>query len=250
MNEKIFVGGKRLVLHIIENVPERIIHLSLYDSSGLQEILTLAKSMGIQCTVTDRSALDKICPDVNHQGVVAHILCQKEGNEADLKSALTNLPKQSLWLICDQIQDPRNLGAILRNADAVGVTGVILSQKNSAPLSSLARKTSTGASETLNIFRVNALSRNIEHLKKKGIWIYGLTGESPTNLYDYEFSSPHIALVLGSEEKGMRLRQLKGCDALLSIGMFGKIQSLNASVACALGLYEIHRQRNHFQYTS
>ncbi len=152
----------------------------------------------------------------------------------------TSLP---LILILDEIQDPHNVGAILRSAECSGVNGVILTKHHSATITSTVTKTSAGATEHLKICQVNNLSQTIDELKEKGFWIVGSSLENSKNYTEVDYKIP-IALIVGNEEKGIRKLTASKCDFLVKIPMAGKIQSLNVSVATGILLFEILRQRN------
>ena len=147
-----------------------------------------------------------------------------------------------LILILDEIQDPHNVGAILRSAECSGVNGVILTKHNSATITSTVTKTSAGATEHLKICQVNNLSQTIDELKEKGFWIVGSSLENAKNYTEVDYKIP-IALIVGNEEKGIRKLTASKCDFLVKIPMSGKIQSLNVSVATGILLFEILRQR-------
>ncbi|MCE7954027.1 MAG: 23S rRNA (guanosine(2251)-2'-O)-methyltransferase RlmB, partial [Chlorobi bacterium CHB7] len=149
---------------------------------------------------------------------------------------------EALILILDEIQDPHNVGAILRSAECSGVNGVILTKHNSATITSTVVKVSAGATEHLNICQVNNLSQTIDELKKNGFWIVGSSFENSKNYNEVDYKIP-IALIVGNEEKGIRKLTASKCDFLIKIPMSGKIQSLNVSVATGILLFEILRQR-------
>ena len=142
----------------------------------------------------------------------------------------------------DSVQDPRNLGACLRSANAAGVTHVVVNKDGSAPINSLVHRTSAGALNSLQIFHVTNLSRTIKQIKKRDIWVVGLDGGTQSSLYDVNLKGS-IAIVVGSEGKGIRPLIKKTCDQVVSIPMSGNVESLNVSVATAVTLFEIKRQR-------
>lgn len=158
-------------------------------------------------------------------------------------SLQTVLAKEAeVLLILDGILDPRNLGALLRTAEAAGVGGVIMTKDRSAPLSPLVEKTAAGATAYLSICRVENLARALAAVRQAGYWLVGLAPEAQQTLYDLELSQ-RIALLLGGEEKGLRSLTRQKCDYLVAIPMSGKIKSLNVSAACAVSLYELLRRR-------
>ena len=179
-----------------------------------------------------------------HQGVIA--LCQWRDttkDEAFLIRLLDELPHPPLLLVLDEITDPHNLGACLRTADAAGVDAVIVPRDNSAPMNLTVRKVASGAAEKVNLVAVTNLSRTLAALQQRGIWMYGTAGEAEQTLYQADLTGP-VALVMGSEGKGMRRLTREHCDYLLSIPMAGAVSSLNVSVAAGVCLFEAVRQRH------
>ncbi len=240
----LFVGGKHIIKTLVSGRPESIVNLWVLKDSQQTELITLIMSLGLKIQFCQRATLDKRLEDVNHQGFVAEIIPQPEQNEQQLKKALSdNSDPRAIYLILDQIQDPRNLGALLRTAECCQVQGIILTNNHSVALSAVARKSASGASELVNIYRVNALSRTIKLMKESSIWVYGLAGEASDNLYQTDFTKGKLALIIGSEGQGLRLQNRQLCDNLVHIPMWGNISSLNASVAGALALYEMRRQQ-------
>lgn len=177
-----------------------------------------------------------------HQGIVAIAETPPIYNEGDLSVLLQNSKQPSLLLILDGITDPHNLGACLRTADATGVDFVIMPKHNSASITAAVNKVASGATETIPLVRVTNLVRTIEMLKQSGVWIYGTALETEHSIYTFDFSCS-VALIMGSEDKGLRRLTKSNCDGLFSIPMLGAVESLNISVATAVALYEIVRQR-------
>ena len=166
----------------------------------------------------------------------------KQHPEDVLDALLDGLSHSPLLLVLDEVTDPHNLGACLRTADAAGVDAVIVPKDRAAPLNMTARKVACGAADTIAFAAVTNLSRTLESLKKRGIWIAGAAGEAQDSLYTMDFKQP-IAIVMGSEGKGLRRLTRENCDYLLSIPMAGELSSLNVSVATGLCLFEAVRQR-------
>jgi 23S rRNA (guanosine2251-2'-O)-methyltransferase len=186
-------------------------------------------------------ALDKLCAD-RHQGVVASIHAVRLKSEKELKQQLKNW-ENPLLLVLDCIEDPRNLGACLRSADAAGVTAVVFSKDKSATITPITHKTAAGAVEHLEIFQVTNLVRAIEAIKAAGVWVYGTAlDEKSQNIYQTDLTGP-IAIVMGNEGKGLRHLVKQSCDHLIHIPMAGEVQSLNVSVATGVTLFEVIRQR-------
>jgi 23S rRNA (guanosine2251-2'-O)-methyltransferase len=171
-----------------------------------------------------------------HQGVAARLLPFPYSSLVDILERRGNI-----LLVLDGLADPRNLGALLRTAEGAGVTGVVLTESRSVPLSAVAEKTATGATAYLPICRVENLARALSTIRERGYWIIGLVQDAPQSLYEIQLSQ-NIALVLGGEEKGLRQLTRQMCDCLISIPMRGHVDSLNVSVAGAVALYEFLRR--------
>ncbi len=186
--------------------------------------------------------MDRIAKGELHHGVLAEIALPTLPGQDKLIEHIKHSSINHLILILDSIQDPRNLGACLRNANAAGVDCVVVNKDCSAPINSLVHKTSAGAINQINIFQVTNLTRTIKELQKNGIWVLGLDGLSNNSLYKANLCEP-IALVMGSEGKGLRRLVKTSCDELVSIPMMGNVESLNVSVATGIALFESRRQR-------
>ena len=163
--------------------------------------------------------------------------------ETELMTRMETKQDSSLLLILDEITDPHNLGACLRTADAAGVDAVLIPKDKSAPLNMTVRKVASGAADTVTVIAVTNLSRTLEKLKNLGIWIVGAVGEAEMSLYEVDLTGS-IAIVMGSEGKGLRRLTREKCDYLASIPMSGELSSLNVSVATGICLFEAVRQRN------
>lgn len=209
------------------------------DQGALADILKLAKKRHIPVVEVKRRDLDQRCHQ--HQGVSARVSSYPYSDLEQIISARMNSDSNELVLLLDQIQDPHNLGAILRTACATGVKGVILPGKHSVEVTEAVVRTSAGASEHLRIAQSN-LVRAMERLKQVGYWVAGLdAGEESMPIYQHEFSGSY-ALVVGSEGKGMRRLVREKCDVLVRLPQSGTIDSLNASVAAAVTMYLIWEQ--------
>ena len=208
-----------------------------------EKVSELAHEAKIKIQRVPKARLDQLVEQGGHQGVVARMQSVRRRNEKDLPDFIAALNEDPFFLILDCIQDPHNLGACMRSAAAAGVQAVIMPKDKSAPISAVTRKAASGAVESLAIFQVTNLARALEILKKAGVWIFGTTGEADTSLYDSKLTGP-IALVMGSEGKGMRRQTGELCDHLIRIPVSGSVESLNVSVATGICLYEAVRQRN------
>lgn len=213
------------------------------DGPRVDELLTLARESGVPVRRRHRRDLDGMAGLPHHQGVVLRMEPFSFTAIEDLLNQWRDSGRTGLLLLLDGITDPHNLGAILRNADAAGCQGVILTRDRSCGITNVVDKVSSGAVEHLAICQVTNLARTIELLKASGFWIHGLaSGHSGRALYTADLSG-HVALIVGSEGDGMRQRTRELCDVLLEIPMHGAVASLNAASASAVALFEVVRQR-------
>ena len=210
-------------------------------SGPLMEIMALAKEKGIMVQKVEKQGLDKFTQEATHQGVLA-LLSPKA--YTPVEEMIKGIPagEDAFFLMLDEIADPHNLGAILRTADAVGVHGVIIPRRRSAPLTLTVAKASAGAIEHVPVAKVANIVQTVDLLKKNGIWLIGADPEGESLLWEAPMNGP-IALVIGGEDKGLGRLVKERCDLLVRLPMFGSINSLNASVAAALFSYEVVRQR-------
>jgi len=206
----------------------------------LQRVIDECRKIGVPVRVLSRMELDELAGNVAHQGVVAATSAKQYSDLDDLVAARRG--ERSLIVVLDGIEDPHNLGAILRTADAAGADGVVIPERRSAAVTGTVAKVSAGASEHLPVAKVTNISRTLEELKAKDLWIVGLDerGEQTYDQIDYKV---HCAIVLGAEGKGLHDLVRKHCDFLVSIPMLGQVPSLNVSVAAGVVLYEVVRQR-------
>ena len=216
----------------------------LNDSNNrrLLEIEALARSTGIKAIKCPLSELDKVSGQQKHQGVIAGFKGSNVAPESRLDSFLDAIDGTPLILVLDGIQDPHNLGACLRTADAAGVNLVVICKDRSAAITPVVRRAASGAAETLKIIQATNLARVLRALKKRGIWLAGTADEAADSLYATDLTGP-LALVMGSEGSGLRRLTSELCDYLVRIPMLGQVESLNVSVATGVCLYEICRQR-------
>lgn len=203
-----------------------------------QKILTLAKQSGLSVQSISADKLKKKCPGGRHQGVVAQVRQQKK-NRVELEDLFER--EELLILILDEVQDPHNIGACLRTADAVGADAVIVSKNRSPALTAVIRNVASGGAESVPYIQVSNLARAITQLQAHNVWVVGTSGEATTSLYDLNTGS-RMALVMGSEGKGMRRLTAEHCDELIAIPMQGTVESLNVSVATGICLFEIRHK--------
>lgn len=208
----------------------------------LMQIRTALTNLGIVLESSERKQLDQLADSHAHQGVVVEVELPAVRNEEQLKQAVASLTDMALFLVLDQIQDPHNLGACLRTADAAGVHGIIVTRDNACGITPTVCKVASGAAETVPVFLVTNLARTLRWLKQQDIWIMGAGGNSQQSLFETDLNLP-LAIVMGSEGKGMRQLTEKHCDFLVRIPMLGQVESLNISVAAGVILYEVLRQR-------
>ena len=208
----------------------------------LGHIASRAREKGIVVVEAARRKLDGMSRTHAHQGVIALAAMREYVTVQSLLDTAEEKGEAPLLVVCDEISDPHNLGAILRTAECAGAHGVIIPKRRSAGLTAIVGKTSAGAVSYMPVARVSNLPATLEELKKKGIWVYGTAAEGATSLYDADLKGP-AAIVIGSEGSGMGRLVREKCDFLVSIPMKGHISSLNASAAAAILLYEAVRRR-------
>ena len=208
----------------------------------LGHIASTAREKGIVVVDADKRKLDFMSRTHAHQGVIALASVREYVSVADILNAAREKGEAPLIVVCDEISDPHNLGAIIRTAECAGAHGVIIPKRRSAGLTSVVGKTSAGAVSYVPVARVPNIAALLKGLQKEGVWVFGTAAEGTTTLYDADLKGP-AAIVIGSEGDGMTRLVREGCDFLVSIPMKGKISSLNASAAAAILLYEAVRQR-------
>ena len=208
----------------------------------MQQVIQLAKQAGVIVQYVPKQKLDQTVSG-NHQGVAASVAAYQYAELEDLFQAAANKNEDPFFLILDEIEDPHNLGSILRTADASGVHGVIIPKRRAVGLTAAVAKASTGAIEHVPVARVTNLARTIEELKEKGVWIVGTDAKGKQDFRQMDGKMP-LAIVIGSEGKGIGRLISEKCDFLVRLPMAGKVTSLNASVAASLLMYEVYRKRN------
>lgn len=209
---------------------------------GLQRLASQARQAGIVVVSADRRKLDQMSTTGAHQGVIAMAAAHMYVPVEQMLAAARERGEAPLLILCDELNDPHNLGAILRTAECVGAHGVIIPKRRSIGLTATVAKASAGAIEYMPVARVSNLTDTIKMLKKEGVWIYGTAAKGEKSLYETDLTGP-AAIVIGSEGTGMSRLVEEQCDFLVSIPMKGQINSLNASAAAAVLLYETLRQR-------
>jgi 23S rRNA (guanosine2251-2'-O)-methyltransferase len=237
--------GIHAVQAALDYSPQKI-QRALFDEqrqdARLKEVIDALKALGISLEKSDRKKLDKLADGKNHQGIVISVELPAMRSEEQLKADVEALTTTPFYLILDQVQDPHNLGACLRTADAVGVQGIIVTKDNAASITPTVCKVASGAAETVPVYQVTNLARVLRWLKEQNIWILGTAGEATQTLYEMKLDMP-LAIVMGAEGTGMRHLTRQHCDFLVKIPMAGQVESLNVSVAAGVLLYEIYRQK-------
>jgi len=211
--------------------------------SVIAEILHLAQNNLIPIEFVPRDTIARLSTSSAHQGIIAYIAAKEYVPLEDLFAISRKKNEAPLYCILDGIEDPHNLGAIIRSADASGIHGIIIRSRRAVGLTATVAKASAGAIEYIPVSKVTNIAETISTLKKNNIWVVGIDSTGKTNFRNADFNLP-IAIVIGSEGKGISELVKKKCDYLVSIPMCGKINSLNASVAAALVMYEVSYQRN------
>lgn len=209
---------------------------------SIRQIIAIARQKGIITTEVERNVLDGMSTSRSHQGVIAYVAAKEYVEVDDILAAAQEKGQPPFIIILDEISDPHNFGAILRTANAVGAHGVIIPKRRAIGLTSAVSKASAGAIEYVPVSRVTNISQTIEYLKKNNVWVVGTDSTGEKAFYESDLKGP-IALVVGSEGEGMGKLVREKCDFVVNIPMQGEISSLNASVAAAIVMYEILKQR-------
>ena len=206
-------------------------------AGSVGQIIRLCRDKGIVIKEVERKKLDMICSGSAHQGVAAYVAAHEYASVEDIFAYAEEKGEAPFIVVCDEIEDPHNLGAIIRTAECAGVHGVIIPKRRSASLNFTVGKTSAGALEYMRVARVSNLASTIDELKEKGCWVYGADMDG-TDYKKTDFSGA-VVLVIGSEGKGIGKLIRQKCDAIVSLPMKGNINSLNASVAAGILMYEV-----------
>ncbi|KON85830.1 RNA methyltransferase TrmH [Sporosarcina globispora] len=211
-------------------------------SGQMQQVIGLAKSAGVLVQFVPKKKIDQMA-EGNHQGVIAQVAAYQYAEIDDLFAAAEQKNEAPFFLLLDEIEDPHNLGSIMRTADAVGAHGIIIPKRRAVGLTATVAKASTGAIEYIPVVRVTNMARTIDELKERGVWIAGTDAKGKQDYRQMDGMMP-LGLVIGSEGKGMGRLIRDKCDFLINLPMAGHVTSLNASVAAALLMYEVYRKRH------
>ena len=245
MSKSIYICGVHSIEAQLKSNPECILNVFVQSGrsdSRSSKITSILSTQKINFSIIDKNKLDRLARGGLHQGIVAEVILPPLPGHQALIDFVTKISSIPLILILDSIQDPRNLGACLRSANAAGVDCVVVNKDGSAPINAVVHKTSAGAINQLKIFQVTNLVRTIKSLQAQELWVIGLDGDVTTSIYDINLSGPTV-IVMGTEGKGLRLLIKKTCDQLVTIPMIGNVESLNVSVATGIALFESRRQR-------
>lgn len=209
----------------------------------LKQLIDDLSALGITPEKVERKKLERMADGKNHQGIIVAVELPAMRSEDQLKQDVEALTTTPFFLVLDQVQDPHNLGACLRTADAVGIQGIIVTKDNAASITPTVCKVASGAAETVPVYQVTNLARVLRWLKEQNIWIMGAAGEAEQTVFEMQLDMP-LALVMGAEGTGLRHLTRQHCDFLVKIPMLGQVSSLNVSVAAGVLLYETFRQKN------
>ena len=245
-NKVEIIYGLHTVRHALEQSPTYILEVSVQKdkkpSAELDNILELARAGGVSIQHVSRDSLDKPTGNARHQGVVIKQRPRKRNKQVDLDALLADQEGALLLLVLEGIQDPHNLGACLRTANAAGVDAVLLSKDRAVPVNATVSKVASGGAENMPVITVSNIARTLRKLQEAGVWIVGTAADAGKSLYEVDLTVS-IAIVMGSEGKGLRQNTREHCDHLVNLPMQGVVESLNVSVATGVCLYEALRQR-------
>ncbi len=242
MNES-YIYGIHAVEKFIQRSAEQGVELIASEKRNPRLLSVIGQTRKAQIPVrfASRDELGRLAGSDKHQGCVLQIKVV-EGQQKSLEQCITELKRDSLFLVLDGVQDPHNLGACLRTADASAVKAVIIPKDRSVKMNATVRKVAAGGAESVSLIEVTNLARSLKMLKDAGVWIYGTSGDAESSLYDFDYQGP-VALVMGAEGTGLRRLTVEQCDYLVRLPMYGVVESLNVSVASGVCLYEILRSR-------
>lgn len=237
------VAGRNAVMEVLKGSRSvnRLLVANGSAEGSMREIIAVAKEKGINIQFYDRSKLDAMAPGIRHQGVLAQVPPVQYAELEDILQIARDRNEPPFIVLLDELEDPHNLGAILRTADAAGVHGVLIPKHRSCPLSATVAKTSAGAVEHVPVARIGNMVQTIKRLKKEGLWVAAADMDG-TDYYDTDLTGS-LLLVIGSEGQGVGRLIKEQCDFVVRIPMVGKINSLNASVAGSILMYEAMKQR-------
>jgi 23S rRNA (guanosine2251-2'-O)-methyltransferase len=244
-HEEDVLFGRHPVLELLRASSRRVDEVAIAAHGrgpALQDLLALARTQGVKVSFRTRDQLTAMAGTSDHQGVVARVAATSYADLDSLLAVQAERAEPAFLLALDRVQDPRNLGAVLRSAEATGAHGVVLPKHQSVGLTSGAARSATGAEEWVRVARVPNLVQTLEALKREGIWVFGAVPEGGTSPWRTDLRVP-LCLVLGAEGGGLRPLVARTCDLLLTLPMKGKLESLNVAAVAAVLCYEVVRQR-------
>ena len=238
-----YVYGIHAVTRRLQQAPQQRVALICADRRNprILELIGLARSAGVEVRLEKRELLTQLGGSSKHQGCLLQTV--EAAPLMNFQQCLDSIGPDSLLLVLDGVQDPHNLGACLRNADACGVDAVLIPRDRAVKVNATVRKVAAGGAESVAVIEVTNIARSLKELKQAGVWIYGTSDRADSSLYDHDYRGP-VALVMGGEGSGMRRLTLESCDHLVKLPMRGQVESLNVSVATGICLYEILRSRS------
>ena len=241
------VYGKNSVAELLRNSPQEVKKITVsedFDVSSDPRTNASIRKFRIKLSRLPKNAITDMCKSPNHQGIAAEVSDFSYSSVEEILGTARERQENVFLLILDHVEDPHNLGAVIRTADFLGVHGIVIPADRACDVNPTVVKISSGASANIKVARETNLGRVIDSLKKKGVWIAGADADSGDVICGFDFASLDIAVVIGNEGRGMRSKIKQRCDFLLSIPREGKVESLNASVAAGIFLYEVYRQRH------
>ncbi|OIU72871.1 23S rRNA (guanosine(2251)-2'-O)-methyltransferase RlmB [Rossellomorea aquimaris] len=241
---KDFIGGRNPVIEALKSGREinKIWIAEGSQKGSIQQVLGLAKEAGVMVQYVPKKKIEQMVAE-NHQGVVASVAAYEYAEIDDIFDKAAKKEEDPFILILDELEDPHNLGSIMRTADAAGAHGIIIPKRRAVGLTSTVAKASTGAIEHIPVARVTNLSRAVDELKDRGVWVAGTDAKGKQDYRQLDCTLP-IGLIIGSEGKGMSRILRDKCDFLVQLPMVGRVTSLNASVAASILMYEVYRNRH------
>ncbi len=243
MSEEMIIGKNPVIEALTSGRSVNKVFVSEHlNTNTFKKLQQLAREAGTIVQKVPKSKLDSMS-NGNHQGIIAYVASYQYGTMEEVFALAEEKGEDPFFIILDELEDPHNLGSILRTADAAGVHGVIIPKRRSVGLTQIVAKTAAGAIEHVPVVRVTNIANTIDELKERDVWVIGTEAEATQDYRQLDGSLP-IAVVIGNEGKGISRLVRKKCDWTVSLPMSGKVSSLNASVACSLLLYEVYRKRH------
>mgnify|MGYP003647328955 CR=1 FL=1 len=239
-----YLYGYHAVLSRLKQAPQTCLELICANKRNprLLQIIDTAGNVGVSMRFEEREQLNALAGSDKHQGCLLKI-SGEAGLSVSFDECLQAITPDSLLLVLDGVQDPHNLGACLRSADACAVDAVIVPKDRAVKMNATVRKVAAGGAESVPLIEVTNLARSLRELQQAGVWIFGTSGDAEASLYDFDYRGP-VALVMGAEGSGLRRLTREACDHLIKLPMRGRVESLNVSVASGVCLYEIQRARS------